>query len=233
MISAGEDNMPTIIRQTIAGLSTLTRQLDDSSAKPDKAIIFLHGWGADGADLMDLSNVIAMAHPTALFYAPDGPEPCSANPMGRQWFALDGDQASIDRGPDQAMPALKEMLDHITSSTGLGLNRIWLLGFSQGGMMALHIGTRLAESLGGVMSFSGALLAPDQLAKSITSRPPVLLVHGQDDQVVPFQALAIAEAVLAQNDVTVTSLPRPGLDHGIDQDGFQRGIAFIEETSGD
>ena len=99
--------------------------------------------------------------------------------------------------------------------------------------MALHIGTRLAESLGGVMSFSGALLAPDQLAKSITSRPPVLLVHGEDDQVVPFQALAIAEAVLAQNDVTVTSLPRPGLDHGIDQDGFQRAIAFIEETSGD
>jgi phospholipase/carboxylesterase len=230
--------MPTIIRQTIAGLSTLTRQLDahqleDSNTKPDKAIVFLHGWGADGADLMDLSQVIAMAHPTALFYAPDGPEPCSANPMGRQWFALDGDQSSIDRGPDQAMPALKETLDHITTSTGLSLDRIWLLGFSQGGMMALHIATRLEASLGGVMSFSGALLAPDQLAASITSRPPVLLVHGEDDQVVPFQALAIAEAVLSQNDVPVTTLPRKGLDHGIDQEGFQRAVEFIRETAGD
>ena len=218
--------MATIIRQTIAGLSTLTRQPETSDA-PDKAIIFIHGWGADGSDLMDLSQVMAAEHPSAIFYAPDGPEPCSANPMGRQWFSLDGDQAAIDNGPDQAMPALKSLIEAVMTATGLGLNQIWLFGFSQGGMMALHTGMRLDGPLGGVMSFSGALLAPDRLAHQLTSRPPVLLVHGRDDQVVPFQAMAIAEAVLTTNDITVTALPRDGVGHGIDPEGFQQAMAFI------
>ena len=113
------------------------------------------------------------------------------------------------------------------ASTGLPLKQIFLFGFSQGGMMALHTGMRLEGNLGGVMSFSGALLAPDRLADQITSRPPVLLVHGRDDQVVPFQALAIAEAVLGSNEVTVESMARDGVGHGIDPEGFGRAIDFI------
>lgn len=223
--------MATIIRQTLAGLSTLTRQPEDNGdgkMTPDMAVIFIHGWGADGADLMDLSQVMAASFPKAIFYAPDGPEPCSANPMGRQWFSLDGDQQSIDNGPDQAMPALKNLITEVMASTDLSLQQIYLFGFSQGGMMALHTGMRLDGNLGGVMSFSGALLAPDRLADQITSRPPVLLVHGRDDQVVPFQALAIAEAVLGANQVTAESLARDGVGHGIDPEGFNRAIGFIQ-----
>jgi len=222
--------MATIIRQTLAGLSTLTRQPDEGDT-PEMAVVFIHGWGADGADLMDLSQVMAASFPKAIFYAPDGPEPCSANPMGRQWFPLDGDQKSIDNGPDLAMPGLKNLLDDIMSSTGLALEKIFLFGFSQGGMMALHTGMRLDGNLGGVMSFSGALLAPDRLADQITSRPPVLLVHGRDDQVVPFQALAIAEAVLGSNQVAVESMARDGVGHGIDPEGFGKAIAFITAQS--
>ena len=222
--------MATIIRQTLAGLSTLTRQPEDGGA-PDRAVVFIHGWGADGADLMDLSQVMAASFPKAIFYAPDGPEPCSANPMGRQWFALDGDQQSIDNGPDQAMPALKALIADIADSTGLPMEKIFLFGFSQGGMMALHTGMRLDSTLGGVMSFSGALLAPDRLANQITARPPVLLVHGRDDQVVPFQALAIAEAVLGSQDVSVASMARDGVGHGIDPEGFGRAIEFIKSAA--
>lgn len=218
--------MATITRQTLAGLSTLVRQPEEGD-QPDRAVIFIHGWGADGSDLMDLSTPMASRFPKAIFYAPDGPEPCSANPMGRQWFSLDGDQASIDQGPDQAMPQLKELIDTVMTETGLNFDQIWLFGFSQGGMMALHTGMRLDNDLGGVMSFSGALLAPQKLEDEITSRPPALLVHGRDDQVVPFQALEIAQAVLSMVEVPVETLPREGLGHGIDPEGFDCAIDFM------
>lgn len=93
--------------------------------------------------------------------------------------------------------------------------------------MSLHVSTRLDAEIGGVVSFSGALLAPDQLDAKITARPPVLLVHGRDDEVVPFQAMTIAEAVLSQNDVPVKSLARDGLGHGIDPEGFKEAAAFL------
>ena len=124
--------MATIIRQTLAGLSTLTRQPDEGDT-PEMAVIFIHGWGADGADLMDLSQVMAASFPKAIFYAPDGPEPCSANPMGRQWFPLDGDQKSIDNGPDLAMPGLKNLIAEIVAGTGLALEKIFLLAFPKVG----------------------------------------------------------------------------------------------------
>ncbi|MCE2517924.1 MAG: dienelactone hydrolase family protein [Alphaproteobacteria bacterium] len=218
--------MATIIRDTKAGLSTLIRQPEEGET-PDRLVIFLHGWGADGADLMELAPAIAMAFPKAMFLAPDGPEPCSANPMGRQWFPLDVDQAAIDQGPDQAMPALDALITTMLAETGLGLGDVYLIGFSQGGMMALHVSTRLSAAIGGVVSFSGALLAPEKLAAEITAKPRVLLVHGRDDEVVPFQAMAIAEAVLGQSGVDVTAVARDGLGHGIDPDGFRQAVEFI------
>lgn len=101
------------------------------------------------------------------------------------------------------------------------------MGFSQGGMMALHVSTRLDEAVAGVVSFSGALLAPEKLTAEITATPKTLLVHGRDDEIVPFQAMAIAEAVLAQNGVAVTAVARDGLGHGIDPDGFRQAVEFI------
>ena len=222
--------MATIIREEHAGLSVLVRHPDEGAAK--RIIIFLHGWGADGADLMDLSPAMAMEFPDAVFLAPDGPEPCSANPMGRQWFPLDGDQASIDAGPDQAFPLVKGMIDSICDATGLGLDAVTLIGFSQGGMMTLHTSTRMPAPIHAAVSFSGALLAPEKLADAATAKPPVLLIHGQDDQVVPFQAMAIAEAVLAQAGLAVKAVGREGLGHGIDGEGFAEAVKFIADPSG-
>lgn len=217
--------MATIIREEHAGLSVLVRQPEDGPAK--RIIIFLHGWGADGADLMDLSPAMAMEFSDAIFVAPDGPEPCSANPMGRQWFPLDGDQASIDAGPDQAFPLVKGLVEAICAKSGLGLDAVTLIGFSQGGMMTLHTAARLPSPIHAAISFSGALLAPEKLADAVTAKPPVLLIHGKDDQVVPFQAMAIAEAVLSQAGLPVNAIGRDGLGHGIDGEGFAEAVKFI------
>jgi phospholipase/carboxylesterase len=221
--------MATIIREDRAGLSTLIRHPDEGAAK--RIIILLHGWGASGTDLMDLSPAMASEFPDAVFLAPDGPDPCSANPMGRQWFPLDGDQASIDAGPDQAFPYVKGLIEAICDETGLGLDAVTLVGFSQGGMMTLHTATRLSSPVHAAISFSGALLAPDKLADAVSAKPPILLVHGQDDQVVPFQAMTIAEAVLTQAGLTVKAVGREGLDHGIDGEGFAEAVKFIADPS--
>jgi len=221
--------MTTIVRETKGGLSTLVRQPQEEG-DPRGIIILLHGWGADGADLMDLAPVMALRLPHFIFAAPDGPEPCSANPMGRQWFELNQDQAGLDDGPDQAQGHVTALIDELCQSHGLGLENVALIGFSQGGMMALHTGMRLQTSPAGIVSFSGALLAPDRLEKEKTSSPPVLLVHGRDDQVVPYQALTIAEAVLKQADVKVSSVTREGLGHGIDGEGLEAAINFLTEA---
>ena len=180
--------MTTIVRETLAGLSTLVRQPQEESSAPGGVIILLHGWGADGADLMDLAPMMASRFPHHIFAAPDAPEPCSANPMGRQWFDLNQDQAGIDNGPDQAHGHITALIDALCQHYGVGLDKTALIGFSQGGMMALHAGMRLSSPLAGIVSFSGALLAPDRLEREKTASPPVLLVHGREDQVVPYQA---------------------------------------------
>ncbi len=221
--------MATIVREDRAGLSTLIRQPEDGPAQ--RIIILLHGWGADGADLMDLSPAMAMEFSDAVFLAPDGPAPCSANPMGRQWFSLDGDQAAIDAGPDQAFPSIKKLIEDICTETGLGLDAVSLIGFSQGGMMTMHTATRLPTAIHAAISFSGALLAPDKLADAVTAKPPVLLIHGEDDQVVPFQAMAIAEAVLSQVGIPVSVVGRAGLGHGIDGEGFAAAVKFISDPT--
>ena len=221
--------MATITRQQIAGLSTLVRHADEGPAK--HAVILIHGWGADGADLMDLAPMLAQSRPQTMFLAPDGPDPCSANPMGRQWFDLSG--AAIDEGPEHARPALEGVLDWLESEHGIAAADTVMIGFSQGGMMALHLGMRINPPVAGVVSFSGALLAPDKLEAEMVSSPPVLLVHGKDDQVVPFQAMTLAEAMLKTHDVEVTALAREGLGHGIDAEGMNAAMAFLGNVLAD
>ena len=219
--------MTTMTRQHIAGLSTLVRQTDSGEA--DSAVVLLHGWGADGTDLMDLAPMLAASLPKTMFLAPDGPAACSANPLGRQWFDLGG--TSIDAGPEEAAPALHDLIAYLDASRGIEPSRVVLAGFSQGGMMALHLGLRQKPAIGGVISFSGALLAPERVATEAVSRPPVLLVHGRDDEVVPFQALAIAEVTLKNNGVEdITCLPRDGLGHGIDGEAIEAALAFLQRV---
>ena len=227
MFPRGARAMATIIREQRAGLSVLVRQ-PEGGGGPKALVVLLHGWGADAADLMDLSPAIAAKFPDALVAAPDGPAPCSANPSGRQWFDLAGE--AVDDGPSESAPMLLELVDGMLGGAGLGLDRLALVGFSQGAMMALHVGLRLPGDCAGVVSFAGALLAPERLAAERKAAPRVLLVHGRDDEVVPFQAMVLAEGMLKSNGIEVRAVARDGLGHGIDGEGFGEALEFLGDA---
>ena len=173
--------MSTVIRQSIADHSVLIHQ-NNGASSPQQLIVLLHGWGADGSDLIDLAPHLSARFPNAVICAPDGPEPCTANPMGRQWFDLGVDATQIDEGPSRAFPGLQKLLQALMEQFHISASQLAVAGFSQGGMMALYSGVRLTEAPGAIISIAGALLAPNQMAQALTAKPPVLLVHGKDDQ---------------------------------------------------
>lgn len=185
-------------------------------------VVFLHGLGADGDDLISLAPLLAPLLPDTAFVSPHAPYPCDMAPMGRQWFSLqDRDPEVLQAGVSAAAPSLNAFLDAELARHGLSDDRLALVGFSQGTMTALHTLLRRPQPCAVIVGFSGALLKPEVLGEEIASRPPVLLVHGDADPVVPFEALAAAEQALDLNGVPVAAYRRPGLAHGIDQEGLQ------------
>ncbi len=204
-----------------------------SGAKAESLIILLHGVGADGDDLIGLAPQLAQVLPGAAFVSPHAPFPCDMAPFGHQWFSLqDRSPAAILAGVRATAPILDGFLDAELARHGLGDDRLALLGFSQGTMMSLYVALRRAEPCAGVVGYSGALVGAGDLADEVTSRPPVLLIHGEADEVVPFQALPAAVAALEACDVPVTGERRPGLGHGIDQEGLLHGVRFLVEKLG-
>ena len=165
-----------------------------------------------------------------MFVAPNGPEPSPVNPQGYQWFSLDdfGIEA-MSAGARWAAAALNGFLDETLGAHGLEDADLALVGFSQGCMMALEVALRRPRPCAGVVGYSGMLLNGAGLAREITARPPVLLIHGADDPVVPPQCLGLAEAALVAENVPVECHLHPQLAHGIDEAGIGRGRAFLEE----
>ncbi len=210
--------------------------LDGPRAEPlgggpaKQLVILLHGLGADGNDLIQLAPYLGRAVPEAAFVSPNAPQPCDMAPFGRQWFSLQNrDPEVLVQGADAAAPILDAFIDAEMERRGLDAERVALLGFSQGGMMALHTGLRRERSLAAICALSGALLGSDSLPEQIRSRPPVLLVHGDSDEVVPSRALPAAEAALAANRVPVTAEIRPGMGHGIDERCIQLAMEFLQK----
>jgi phospholipase/carboxylesterase len=207
------------------------RSAPASGGPARQLVILLHGLGADGNDLIAMAPLIGQILPDAAFAAPDAPEPCDMAPMGRQWFSLrDLSPDAVLRGVRDAAPRLDAFIDEERSRLGLDDDRVALVGFSQGTMMALHCGLRRAKSLAGIAGFSGLLAGAEALAAEIASRPPVLLVHGEADEVVPFGAMAVARSALEAAGVRVHAHPRPGLGHSIDQRGLGMGIGFLKSV---
>ncbi len=201
--------------------------------KPRRLVVLLHGLGADGNDLIGLAPYWAPLLPEAEFVAPDAPFPCDMAPVGRQWFSLqDRSPAAILAGVRAAAPMLDAFIDASLAARGLGDEALALVGFSQGTMMSLHVGLRRAKPCAGIVGYSGALIGADARGQEIRARPPVLLVHGDADEVVPPQALPQAVRALESAGVAVASLVSPGLGHGIDEAGLRRGGAFLREAFG-
>ncbi len=204
-----------------------------ADGKPGHLVVLLHGYGADGNDLIGLAPVLAPLMPDVAFHAPNAPYPCEGNPMGFQWFGISRlDPAVAAAGVRSAAPFVDEFLDDTMARYGLDESRTVLVGFSQGTMMALHVGLRRARQLAGIVGFSGMLAAPDALGAEIKSRPPVLLVHGDSDQMLPYQLTERAAETLRQNGVDTSMHIAQGLGHGIDQTGLGLAARFLLEAFG-
>ncbi len=196
-------------------------------------VVFLHGYGADGNDLIDIGRMWAPLLSETAFVAPHAPEPCAQAPVGRQWFPLaEADPHRLWQGVSSAAPALDAFLDAELAAHNLADNRLALVGFSQGTMMALHVGPRRKGRVAGIVGYSGLLAGPEHLAAELSHLPPVLLVHGEADPVIPAMALQVASRVLGDAGFAVESHVRPGLQHGIDQEGLALGVDFLRRMLG-
>jgi phospholipase/carboxylesterase len=198
---------------------------------PRQLVVLLHGVGADGNDLINLSQPLSGALPHARFIAPNAPEPCDMAPMGYQWFSLQ------DRTPDVMMkgvrhtaPMVDAFIDAELAKDGLADQQLALIGFSQGTMMSLHVAPRRAKAMAGLLCFAGALLSGELLKEEAKSKPPVMLIHGEEDTVVPVQAMHAAAASLQTINISVQWMARPGLPHGIDPEGVAAGAAFLAQA---
>ena len=198
---------------------------------PRQLVVLLHGVGADGNDLIGLAPMLAERLPHALFVAPDAPEPCDMAPYGRQWFSLqDRRPAVMLAGARRTAPLLDDYLDQLLQRHHLVETDMALVGFSQGTMMSLFAGPRRARPLAAILGFSGALLGAEELPREARSRPPVMLIHGDADDVVPVQALFMAVEGLQAAEIPVQWIVRPGLPHSIDPDGIDAGGRFLAST---
>lgn len=206
-----------------------------ASGEADSLVIFVHGYGADGNDLIGLADPLAPHLPRTRFMAPNAPERCTNNPMGFQWFPIpwmDGStEAQALASAEKSFGLLGDLLDSV-AETGMSPERTILFGFSQGTMMSLHVGLRRMAPVAAIVGFSGRLLMPETLEADIASRPPVLLVHGDADPVVPFESLALAAEALSNAGVSTQTFVSRGVGHGIAPDGLTLALRFMQEHLG-
>ena len=204
-----------------------------SGKPPKKLIILLHGYGADGADLIGLAAPLAPLLPDAVFHAPNAPYPCDGNPFGHQWFGISQlDPHLMFAGTRGAAPFAEAFLDTRLQEYGLTEADTALIGFSQGTMMSLHIGLRRERPVAGIVGFSGVLAGMESLQDEIRSRPPVLLVHGDAHELIPVQLMDRTEKALKASGVPVESHVARGVGHGIDQTGLQLCARFLLSVLG-
>lgn len=200
-------------------------------------VVFVHGYGANGADLLGLADPLAEHLPDTLFVAPDAPENIPGFPGGFQWFPIpwiDGSsEEEAHRGLEAASDDFNAFLDALMVDEDVLPEQVVLFGFSQGTMMSLHVAPRREDEMAGIVAFSGRLLHPELLADEVISRPPVLLVHGDADDVVPPKSLPeAAEALQTAGWKEVYAHVMKGTAHGIAPDGLQVALAFMRDKLG-
>lgn len=208
-------------------------RLAPQSGKARKLVVFLHGYGADGNDLIDIGRAWQQMLPDVAFVSPHAPQPCGQAPVGRQWFALTfRDPDERWNGVNEAAPVLNAFLDAELERHQLTPADMALVGFSQGTMMALHVGLRRPAPVAAIVGYSGMLVLPkdgpaETVKDEIVSRPPVLLVHGDRDELIPAQALFHAGSALSELGVPVQWHLSKGIGHGIDHEGLRQGGEFL------
>ncbi len=207
------------------------------SGETKSIVVFLHGYGANGPDLLGLADPLADHLPDTLFVAPDAPESVPGMPNGFQWFPIpwidNSSEEEAERGLLSASDDLNAFLDALMVDEDVLPEQVVLFGFSQGSMMALHVAPRREDALAGIVAFSGRLLRPELLEDEAVSRLPILLVHGDADEVVPAKSLPeAAEALQTAGWKDVYAHVMQGTGHGIAPDGLEVALAFMADKLG-
>lgn len=213
-------------------------RIEAQTGNARQLVVILHGYGADGNDLIDIARQWQPFLPDAAFVAPHAHEPCAMAPMGRQWFALtDRNPRERWTGATSAHPVIDHFIDGELSRLGLDDSALVLAGFSQGAMMALHTGLRRKKAPAAILAYSGVLIGPEHLSEATASnergeRPPVFLIHGHQDEVVPAESLFFSSNALAEANIPCQWHLCIGLGHGIDGAGLRLGLGFISHSLG-
>jgi len=215
-------------------MSLKTYRIPALSNAPDSVVLFLHGLGDSGSGgLLEIGRIWQHTLPNTEFLCPDAPFAFDMAPPdfgGRQWFSLrEFTQQTVEEGVKNAAPILNDYIDEILTARNLKPGRLALVGFSQGTMMALHVALRRAEPIAAVIGYSGMLAFAENLKAEKKSSPPLLLVHGTADEVVPFAAMGAAESVLKAAGISVQTLACPRMGHSIDDAGIAAGQAFLQK----
>ena len=216
-----EETDMTLTGPSVAAASGTAKQL----------VILCHGYGSDGNDLISLAPHWQRLLPDTAFIAPNAPERCVGNPMGYQWFPITRlDPSEIARGVTAAAPLLDRFIDEQLKLRGLDSSQLALVGFSQGTMMALHAGLRRTVAPACIIGYSGALAVPERLGAEVTCRPPILMIHGDADDMLPVSRMHQAVQALGEAGLPVQWHVSEGLGHGIDPTGLELGGRFIADA---
>jgi len=213
-------------------------RVEAKSGAAQQLVVFLHGYGADGNDLIELGRQWRNLLPNCAFVSPHAPEPCGGSPMGKQWFPLTmRDPNERWTGVIKARPGLDAFLDAELQRLGLDDSRLALVGFSQGTMMALHVGLRRRLAPAAIIGFSGMLVGPEHLTEAEArdargAPPPILLVHGDQDQTIPLDAMFIGAEELAKSEIPCQWHLSIGVAHGIDNAGLRHAGLFLAKGFG-
>lgn len=204
--------------------------IEPENGNPEKLVILCHGYGSNGDDLIGLVPHLQRALPNAVYVSPNAPDECFGSPNGYQWFPLN----TLSReerlvGTLKAAPTLDHFIDQQLEKYSLKNKDLVLIGFSQGTMMTLHVGLRRSSDIAGIVGFSGAMTLPDGWKDEITSKPPVVLIHGDMDNVVPVQMMHEAFIALQEIDLDVSNHVSPGITHSIGPDGLQTAMVFLSK----
>lgn len=202
-----------------------------SGGKPKQLVVLLHGYGADGEDLIGLAQPLGDVLPDALFVSPNAPTRCAQNPFGFEWFPIGLDRGyTWADGAPMARPGIVEFIEAQWAYTGLTAADTFVVGFSQGAMMALHVGLAMTSPLRGIVAFAGALIPPEGF--EVAPKAPVCLIHGDVDQVVDVAQTRDAARILGDRGYDVSLHISPGVGHGISQDGLEFAAAFMADRLG-
>jgi phospholipase/carboxylesterase len=206
--------------------------LEPESGNVKRMVVMLHGVGSNGDDLACLAPILSKTMPDTLFFTPNGIEKYDQAPEdfeGYQWFSLESRSPhALLQGVSQAASIVNPALDGLLEHYKLSSENMALFGFSQGTMTSLYCATHRAEKIAGVVGFSGALIGADVHPHAYTAKPPVCLIHGEEDMVVPFAAMAHAQSVLSKAGIEVETHARPMLAHTIDMEGIEIAQHFLK-----